>query len=317
MAIITEEATFSAYTLFSREEWANLSKTTADLLSASEILELEGIYESISADEVSEIYLPLSQLLYMHMTQSVMLHQNVNHLLQKKTKKVPFVIGIAGSVAVGKSTTARLIQALASRWPNHPKVELVTTDGFLYPNAVLEERGLMERKGFPESYDISRLIRFLSELKSGKSHIETPMYSHLSYDILPDQVQTIASPDVVIVEGINVLQVNRKNRRLPQVFVSDFFDFSIYVDAEEEDIMTWYIERFKLLRNTAFQQPESFFYRYRHLSDSEATTFATNIWKTINAVNLVKNIRPTRHRADLILKKGTGHRVTEVQLKKM
>ncbi|NEU29680.1 type I pantothenate kinase [bacterium LRH843] len=317
MATKITDAPLSAYTLFSREEWAKLSETTTDLLTVSERLELEGIYDTISADEVSEIYLPLSKLLHMHMTQSVTLHQNVNQFLRKKIKKVPFVIGVAGSVSVGKSTTARLIQALASRWSNNPKVELVTTDGFLHPNAILEERGLMKRKGFPESYDISRLIRFLIELKSGVPYIETPVYSHLSYDILPDQVQTIEAPDVVIVEGINVLQVNKKNRRIPQVFVSDFFDFSIYVDAEEKDILTWYIERFKLLRNTAFQQPESFFHQYRHLSDSEAVAFATDIWKTINGVNLEKNIRPTRHRADLILKKETGHRVSEVRLKKM
>lgn len=310
-------APLSAYTLFSREEWAKLSETTTDLLSASERTKLEGIYDTISAEEVSEIYLPLSQLLYMHMTHSVNLHQNVNQFLQKKTKKVPFVIGVAGSVSVGKSTTARLIQALASRWPNSPKVDLITTDGFLYPNAVLEDRGLMKRKGFPESYDISRLIRFLYELKSGCAFIEAPVYSHLTYDILADTVQTIEEPDVVIVEGINVLQVNKKDRRIPHVFVSDFFDFSIYVDAEEDDVLAWYIERFKLLRNTAFQQPESFFHRYRHLSDSEAVAFATDIWTTINGINLEKNIRPTRHRADLILKKEAGHRVAEVRLKKM
>lgn len=317
MATKIKNAPLSAYTLFSREEWAKLSEKTTDILSVSERLELEGIYDTISAEEVSDIYLPLSQLLYMHMTHSVTLHQNVNHFLQKKTKKVPFVIGVAGSVAVGKSTSSRLIQALASRWPNSPKVELVTTDGFLHSNAILEERGLMKRKGFPESYDISRLIRFLYELKSGQPYIEIPVYSHLKYDILEDQVQTIVAPDVVIVEGINVLQVNKKNRRIPQVFVSDFFDFSIYVDADEEDILTWYIERFKLLRNTAFQQPQSYFRKYRDLSDAEAVTVASDIWKTINGVNLVKNIRPTRHRADLILKKETGHRVSEVHLKKM
>ncbi|MCM3763133.1 type I pantothenate kinase [Alkalihalobacillus oceani] len=318
MVTIKKTPPLSAYTTFSRAEWAKLSKGKTDLLlSPHERMELEGIYDTISAEEVSEIYLPLSQLLYLHMTQSVSLHQQVNTFLQSRTKKVPFVIGVAGSVSVGKSTTARLIQALASRWPNQPKVELVTTDGFLYPNAVLEERGLMKRKGFPESYDIKRLIHFLYQLKSGCAYIEAPLYSHLSYDVLEDQVQKIEEPDVVIVEGINVLQVNKKDRRMPQVFVSDFFDFSIYVDAEEGDILSWYIERFKLLRNTAFQNPESFFHRYRHLSDGEAVEFATDIWNTINGVNLEKNIRPTRHRADLILKKEAGHRVSEIRLKKM
>lgn len=317
MATQTKQAPLSVYTVFSREEWAKLSKTTTDILSPSELLELEGVYDTISPEEVADIYLPLSQLLYMHMVHSVELHKNVNQFLQKSTKKVPFVIGVAGSVAVGKSTTSRLIQALAKRWPNEPKVELVTTDGFLYPNAVLEERGLMKRKGFPESYDIGRLIRFLYELKSGQPYIEIPVYSHLKYDILEDEVQVIRSPDVVIVEGINVLQVNKKNRRIPQVFVSDFFDFSIYVDADEEDIIKWYVERFKILRNTAFQHPESYFYKYRNLSDEEAVAVAKEIWKTINGVNLEKNIRPTRYRADLILKKGEGHRVTEVRLKKM
>ncbi|MFC0557694.1 type I pantothenate kinase [Halalkalibacter alkalisediminis] len=317
MATLNKAVPLSAYTLFTRAEWAKLSKSTTDMLSPIERAQLGSINETISAEEVSDIYLPLSQLLYMHMTKSVQLHENVNHFLQKKTKKVPFVIGVAGSVSVGKSTTARLIQALCSRWPNSPKVDLITTDGFLYPNAVLEERGLMKRKGFPESYDIGRLIRFLYELKSGRAYIEAPMYSHLTYDILEDQAQKIIEPDVVIVEGINVLQVNKKDRRIPQVFVSDFFDFSIYVDADEEDILSWYIERFKLLRNTAFQQPESFFHRYRHLSDSQAFDFAKDVWSTINGVNLEKNIRPTRHRADLILKKGAGHKVKEVHLKKM
>ncbi|GAE35440.1 type I pantothenate kinase [Halalkalibacter akibai] len=316
MATINKSVPLSAYTPFTRAEWAQLSKSTTTILSATERAQIGSIDETISADEVADIYLPLSQLLYMHMTQSVQLHKNVNQFLQKKTKKVPFVIGIAGSVSVGKSTTARLIQALCSRWPNSPKVDLITTDGFLYPNATLEERGLMKRKGFPESYDIERLIKFLYELKSGCAYIEVPLYSHLSYDILDDEVQKIIEPDVVIVEGINVLQVNKRNKRIPQVFVSDFFDFSIYVDAEEENIKNWYIERFKLLRNTAFQQPESFFHRYRQLSDSEADHFAKDIWSTINGVNLEKNIRPTRHRADLILKKGAGHRVEEVHLKK-
>lgn len=306
----------SAYTVFDRAEWAKLTSSSSNILSEFERTQLESINETISADEVTDIYLPLSQLLYMHMTHSVTLHQSINQFMKKKTKKVPFVIGVAGSVSVGKSTTARIIQALASKWPNAPKVDLVTTDGFLYPNAILEERGLMKRKGFPESYDISRLIRFLYELKSGYAYIETPVYSHLTYDILEDTVQKIEEPDVVIVEGINVLQVNKKDRRIPNVFVSDFFDFSIYVDANEDDIQTWYIERFKLLRNTAFQQKNSYFHRYRELSDHEAINVARDIWSTINAVNLEKNIKPTRHRADLILTKGKDHRVQEIRLKK-
>ncbi|ARK31484.1 type I pantothenate kinase [Halalkalibacter krulwichiae] len=317
MTTLNKSVPLSAYTPFTRAEWAKLSKTSTAILSPSELAQVGSINETISAEEVSDIYLPLSQLLFMHMTKSVQLHKSVNSFLQKETKKVPFVIGVAGSVSVGKSTTARLIQALCSQWPNSPKVDLVTTDGFLYPNSVLEERGLMKRKGFPESYDIERLIRFLYELKSGSAYMEVPMYSHLTYDILQNEVQHIIEPDVVIVEGINVLQVNKKNRKIPHVFVSDFFDFSIFVDAEEDDILTWYIERFKLLQKTAFQQPESFFHRYRHLSDSEAHDFARDIWTTINGINLEKNIRPTRHRADLILKKGKHHKVEEVHLKKM
>ncbi|WP_100404865.1 type I pantothenate kinase [Bacillus solitudinis] len=306
----------TAYTCFNRAEWAVLSASTTVTLSVSEREQLQSLNETISACEVSEVYLPLSQLLYLHMIHSMNLHKDMNSFLQKKTKKVPFIIGIAGSVSVGKSTTARLIQALASRWPNHPKVDLITTDGFLYPNSTLEAKGLMKRKGFPESYDIGRLIQLLSDLKSGVPYIEAPVYSHLSYDILPNQTQIVEEPDVVIVEGINVLQVNKKDRQIPNMFVSDFFDFSIYVDADESDILEWYIDRFKILRNTAFQQPESFFHQYRHLSDKEAVNFATDIWKNINGVNLEKNIRPTRNRADLVLTKGEGHKVTNVLLKK-
>ncbi|WP_368503778.1 type I pantothenate kinase [Alkalihalophilus sp. As8PL] len=305
----------SAFTTFTRKEWADLSDKTSISLTAEERVQLQGLNETISKEEVQDIYLPLSELLYMHIKHSNHLHNDLNQFFQKKTKKVPFVIGIAGSVSVGKSTTARLIQALVSRFPTKPKVDLVTTDGFLYPNAILEERGLMKRKGFPESYDIESLLGFLTDLKSGSAYIETPLYSHLTYDRLTEK-QIVEEPDVVIVEGINVLQVNKKNKKIPQMFVSDFFDFSIYVDAEEDNILSWYIERFKLLRNTAFQQPESFFHRYRHLSDTEAVHFATDIWKSINGVNLERNIRPTKNRADLILKKGEGHKVEEIQVKK-
>ncbi|WP_100373515.1 type I pantothenate kinase [Bacillus sp. FJAT-45037] len=305
----------SAYTTFSRSEWAELSEKISISLTSQERAQLQGINETISSDEVTDIYLPLSELLFMHIKHASSLHQDLNQFFQKKTEKVPFVIGIAGSVSVGKSTTARLIQTLLSRLPTKPKVDLVTTDGFLYPNATLEERGLMKRKGFPESYDIEGLLSFLTDLKSGSAYMEAPLYSHLTYDRLGEK-QVIEQPDVVIVEGINVLQVNKKSKKIPQMFVSDFFDFSIYVDAEEENILGWYIERFKLLRNTAFQNPDSFFHRYKDLSDEEAIGFATDIWKGINGVNLERNIRPTKNRADLILKKGPGHRVEQIQVKK-
>lgn len=314
----TDELTRSldAFTPFFRKDWAKLSKGISSTLSKEERKGLEGIYETISESEVNDIYLPLSELLFKRMTHSMNLHDDMNHFLQKERKRVPFIIGIAGSVSVGKSTTARLIQALASRWPGNPTVSLVTTDGFLYPNEVLEERGLMKRKGFPESYDIRQLLAFLTDLKSGVSTVKAPVYSHLTYNVEQEHMQEVHSPDVVIVEGINVLQVNKKGKRMPHVFVSDFFDYSIYVDAEEENILAWYIERFHLLRNTAFQNPNSYFHRYRDLNDIEATEMAKSIWRSINGVNLEKNIRPTRLRADLILTKGENHHVEQIQLRK-
>ncbi|MGN7310069.1 type I pantothenate kinase [Alkalicoccobacillus gibsonii] len=312
----TIPTTTDAYTSFTRSEWSSLAYQASVSLTDEERTQLQGINETVSPDEVEQIYVPLTELLYMHTTHAVNLHNDQNRFFHRETKKVPFVIGIAGSVSVGKSTTARLIQALISRWPNRPKVDLVTTDGFLYPNKVLEERGLMKRKGFPESYDIRKLVRFLSDIKSGRKSTEVPLYSHLTYDVLSEKSQPIDEPDVVIVEGINVLQVNKKDRRISPVFVSDFFDYSIYVDADEENIIKWYIDRFKVLQHTAFQDPNSFFHRYRHLSEAEAEEVALSIWKTINGVNLEKNIRPTRYRADMILTKGTGHRVEQVQVKK-
>ncbi|AIC95102.1 type I pantothenate kinase [Shouchella lehensis] len=308
--------TLDAFTRLTRKEWASLNKGLRSNLTEQERKEIEGIYETISASEVNDVYMPLSELLYKRMYHNVKLHQDMNEFLQRSRKRVPFIIGIAGSVSVGKSTTARLIQALAKRWPNQPTVSLVTTDGFLYPNEVLEERGLMKRKGFPESYDIRRLISFLTELKSGVNEVEAPVYSHLTYNIEAAQTQKIVQPDVVIVEGINVLQVNRKGKRMPPLFVSDFFDYSIYVDADEEDIISWYVERFHLLRNTAFQDPSSYFHRYKNLDDKEATEMAKSIWHSINGVNLEKNIKPTRLRADLILTKGKQHRVEHIQLRK-
>ncbi|MBM7094511.1 MULTISPECIES: type I pantothenate kinase [Alteribacter] len=308
---------YSPYITLQKEEWASLSPGSVQPLSAKEIEALQGINENISLDEVSSVYLPLSRLINLYTTASQDLHSVTNLFLHKKTNKVPYVIGMAGSVAVGKSTTARLIQALLSRWPNHPKVELITTDGFLHPNRVLEERGIMNRKGFPESYDTAKLINFLADLKSGKEEVSAPVYSHLVYDIVEGEKQTVTQPDIVIVEGINVLQVANDGREIPEVFVSDFFDFSIYVDALEEDIFNWYIERFKTLRNTAFQNPQSYFKRYAGLSDEEATAIATKIWKDINEVNLYNNILPTKHRADLILRKGKHHSVEHIHLRKI
>ncbi|WP_051314702.1 type I pantothenate kinase [Alteribacter aurantiacus] len=308
---------YSPYLTLLKDEWAALSPGSVQPLTAQEVKDLQGINENISMEEVSSVYLPLSRLIHLYTTASQDLHSVTNLFLHKKTNKVPYIIGMAGSVAVGKSTTARLIQALLSRWPNHPKVELVTTDGFLHPNRVLEERGIMNRKGFPESYDTSKLINFLADLKSGKEQVSAPVYSHLVYDIVEGEEQTVTSPDIVIVEGINVLQVAHDGREIPEVFVSDFFDFSIYVDAKEEDIFKWYIERFKTLRTTAFKNPNSYFKRYAELSDEEATQVATKIWKDINEVNLYNNILPTKHRADLILRKGDNHSVERLHLRKI
>ncbi|TMW73472.1 type I pantothenate kinase [Alteribacter natronophilus] len=307
---------YSPYVTLNKQEWSQLSPGSVQPLSGEEIRNLQGINENISIEEVSSIYLPLSRLLNLYTTASQDLHSVTNLFLHRKTSKVPYIIGMAGSVAVGKSTTARLIQALLSRWPNHPKVELLTTDGFLYPNRVLEEKGIMNRKGFPESYDTAKLIRFLADLKSGVNEVSAPVYSHLVYDIVDGERQVISSPDIVIVEGINVLQVANDGREIPEVFVSDFFDFSIYVDAKEEDIFTWYIERFKTLRSTAFKDPNSYFRKYAELTDEEAEQVAAKIWKEINEVNLYKNILPTKHRADLILHKGKKHGVESLHLRK-
>ncbi|UCZ55342.1 type I pantothenate kinase [Bacillus shivajii] len=318
---MTEEkqGSYSPYITLPREEWAELSPGETQPLTNDEVKKLQGINEYLSMEEVSNVYLPLSRLLNLYTTASQDLHSVTNVFLHKQTKKVPYIIGMAGSVAVGKSTTARVIQALLSRWPNHPKVELVTTDGFLYPNHVLEEKGIMNRKGFPESYDTGKLVRFLADLKSGVSEVTAPVYSHLVYDIIPDKQQTITQPDIVIVEGINVLQVSkdRVTKEIPDVFVSDFFDFSIYVDADVKDIYDWYIERFKTLRNTAFQNPNSYFKRYASLSDEEAVNVASRIWREINEKNLYDNILPTKHRADLILEKGNNHSVQNVHLRKV
>lgn len=305
----------SPYLEFTAEDWGKLRALTPLSLDEDDMERLSGINVALSLDEVAQIYLPLSRLLNLYVGASQELYRASDTFLGQLPAKVPYVIGIAGSVAVGKSTTARVLQALLDRWPAHPKVDLVTTDGFLHPNAVLNERGIMERKGFPESYDRRRLLQFMSDIKSGAPEVEAPVYSHLTYDII-DTTVTVAQPDIVIVEGLNVLQTGVADGENP-LFVSDFFDFSIYVDAEIEDIRRWYVERFFALRETAFKDPSSFFHRFAVLSDEEATETALAIWSSINERNLVDNILPSRERADLILRKGSNHLIQRVDLRRL
>ncbi|MDY7223428.1 type I pantothenate kinase [Halalkalibacterium halodurans] len=310
-----EACDFFPYTVLSRSQWKSLRKASSLPINEQELEQLVGLNEPITLNEVADIYVPLAELLHVHATAYQRLQQQKRGFFHHGKNRSPFIIGLAGSVAVGKSTTARLLQKLLKAWPEHHHVDLVTTDGFLYPNETLEARGLMDKKGFPESYDLPALIRFLSDVKAGEPYVKAPVYSHLTYNIVEGDYQVVHEPDIVIVEGINVLQVNKRNHHIPNVFVSDFFDFSIYVDAKEEQILQWYIERFKLLQNTAFQDPNSYFHRFRHLSEVEAEQFATSIWKNINGVNLHENILPTKHRADLVLQKGPHHFVDEVKLR--
>ncbi|EHR7166375.1 type I pantothenate kinase [Vibrio parahaemolyticus] len=306
----------SPFLSFDRAEWAELRNSVPMTLSEDDLKALQGINENLTMEEAVEIYLPLSRLLNLYVQARQSRNSVLQQFLNTEEHAPPFVIGIAGSVAVGKSTTARILKALLSRWENHPKVALVTTDGFLYPKKVLEERGIMHRKGFPESYDIKRLVEFVSDVKAGKPNLEVPVYSHITYDIT-DELKKVDRPDVLIIEGLNVLQSGMDYPHDPhRVFVSDFLDFSIYVDAESETIEQWYVERFLKFRRGAFTKPGSYFSHYTQLSVDEAKSKAKEIWRNINGFNLELNILPTRERAHLILHKGANHLVDKVSLRK-
>jgi len=318
----------SRYHDFGREAWARLRAATPLTLSEADLQELQGINERVSLAEVEAVYLPLSRLLNLHVAATQTLHKATDTFLGSLPRPAPYVIGIAGSVAVGKSTFARILQALLSRWPAHPRVDLVTTDGFLLENRELESRGVFARKGFPESYDVRRLIEFMAEVKCADGAVHAPVYSHQAYDIIPGEFQVVDRPDIVIVEGLNVLQTGepprsgagptrRRDSGRARVFVSDFFDFSIYIDADETDIERWYVERFLALRETVFRDPRSYFHRYSSLDEASAIETARDIWLTINGVNLRENISPTRERARLVLEKAADHSVQRIRLRRI
>ena len=312
------EQDVSPYRSFSRAEWAALREDTPMTLTSEEVTRLRSLHDRLDIKEVEEIYLPLSRLLSLYVTATQRLFRAQERFLGTEDVKMPFIIGVAGSVAVGKSTTARVLQALLARWPNVPKVDLITTDGFLFPNVILEREGLMEKKGFPESYDLPALLRFLTDVKAGHRPAKAPVYSHLTYDVTPNQWVEVDRPEILIVEGLNVLQTGRPpkdGKAIP--YVSDFFDFSVYLDAEDDVLKSWYVDRFLTLRSTAFRDPKSYFHRYSGLSDAEAEKTAGSIWDRINLLNLHENILPTRQRADLILKKNESHLVEDVSLRRL
>lgn len=304
----------SPFVEINRADWADLALSTPQPLQEHEIVQLRGLGDPLDIREVTEVYLPISRLLNLYVAGTQRLHRASSEFLGERSESTPFIIGVAGSVAVGKSTIARLLRELLSRWPGTPRVELVTTDGFLLPNAELARRGLMERKGFPESYDRKALLRFVTAVKSGVSEVRAPFYSHLTYDIVPDAQIVVHQPDVLILEGLNVLQPAVDPNRLA---VGDLFDFSIYVDARTRDIATWYEERFLKLQRSAFANPESYFHRYAELTEAEARERAARIWHSINQPNLIENVRPTRSRAKLVLRKDADHTVSSVLLRKL
>ena len=313
------KATYSPFRSFTRDEWSKLEEHPMFPISDIDLTKLKGLNEPLTLKEMEEVYIPLIRLLQIHITHYRRLHNELDEFFDNTSYRVPYVIGIAGSVAAGKSTTARVLQKLLSLTPEKPNVELVTTDGFLYSNEELIKRGIFNRKGFPESYDAKSLIAFLSAAKSGRQLLNAPVYSHLYYDVMPNKIQEIRCPDILIVEGINVLQVSKsaKDRRKKRVFVSDFFDYSIYVDARNRDLRQWFIERFFTLQETAFLNPESYFHQHANLSKEESIEFATQVWDDINLPNLEQNILPTRFRADLILEKAESHFVRGIRIRKV
>jgi type I pantothenate kinase len=310
---VINERDAGRYERFDRAAWAALRAQTPLTLRSKDLEALRGVVERIDLDEVATAYLPLARLLNLYVLATQQLHRVSSTFLGTVAPRTPYVVGIAGSVAVGKSTLARILQALLAQWPDHPRVELVTTDGFLHPNAELERRGLMHRKGFPESYDTRRLVEFVRAVKAGEPEVDAPVYSHVVYDVLPDRLVAVHRPDILILEGLNVLQVGTEATE----YVSDYFDFSIYLDADEAHIEDWYVERFLALRRTVFQDPDSFFRHFAALSEAEAIETARGIWREINGRNLRENIEPTRGRASLVLHKGADHRISHVHLRRL